>query len=163
MNRRKQSQSGHLFRIPDSDVTIPQFTRHAKEQIGERYGVDLTDVEWMRFGQTLNDPNLTIRLSNDKQACYFMGHWHLLLCAQDGTVITAYPRLAVTDEDKLILIRDKRYRRICHDEFRVGLSSHVDSETLPKEKTIKLSDTEYLSSDFRKTAENLLKKICDTK
>ena len=100
------------------------FPTHARNQLKERYGKDFSDWDLFWFGRTLHDKNKTIRLSDTRQgryfcACYFAKHWFLLLCSSEGTVVTAYPRLDISDEDKLALVRDKRYRQIGDDQFRV--------------------------------------------
>jgi len=140
------------------------FPIHAREQIKERYGVEFTGQQWFAFGQALRNPNLTIRLSAARQggyfcACYFMKHWYLLICAGDGTVRTAYPRLAISDEDKLILMRDERYQRINNDEFRVWRGP---APALPPNgKTVELPAHVELPTDISQSAEKFLDRFCD--
>ena len=140
------------------------FPIHAREQIKERYGEEFTGQEWFAFGQALRNPHLTIRLSEARQggyfcACYFRQHWYLLICSGDSTVRTAYPRSAITDEDKLILMRDERYQRINNDEFRVwrGPAPAMPS----KGRTVELPENVELPADVSQAAEKLLDWFCD--
>jgi hypothetical protein len=140
------------------------FPNHAKEQLKERYGVEFSDAQWVHFGRVLRDPNWTIRLSDAKRggyfcACYFMGHWYLLICASDGTVKTVFPRLSITDEDKLTLMRNDRYRRINNDEFRVWRTPHSTNTemTMPSKKTTgQLPSDEELPTAVSQSAESIL-------
>ena len=148
---------------PFTEYETP-FPAHAREQIRERYGIELTEVQWFSFGQALREPRLTFRLSEAKQggyfcACYFMRHWYLLVCARDGTVRTAYPRLDLTDEDKLVLMHDERYQRINNDEFRVWRGT--EPPMLSKGKTVELPKDVELSTDVSQSAERLLNRFCD--
>ena len=141
------------------------FPNHAKEQLKERYGVEFSDAQWVRFGQVLRDPDWTIRLSDTKQggyycACYFMEHWYLLICANDGTVKTAIPRLDVTDEDKLILMRNDRYLRIDNDEFRAWRTPPTDTVVRSRKKIVKLPDAEELPTCVSQSAESILNRVC---
>jgi|GEM_PF-2563181 len=142
------------------------FPNHAKVQLKERYGVDFSDAEWVHFGRVLRDPNWTIRLSDAKQggyfcACYFMGHWYLLICANDGTVKTAIPRLDITDEDKLTLMRNDRYQQINNDEFRVWRTPPPDAGMAVRSKTVKLPDAEELPTVVSQSAESVLNRLCN--
>jgi len=142
------------------------FPNHAKEQLKERYGVEFSSEEWVYFGRTLRDPNWTIRLSDAKQggyfcACYFMKHWYLLICASDGTVKTVFPRLDITDGDKLTLMRNDRYRRINNDEFRVWRTPQSpDVDMAMQSKTVKLPDDEELPTAVSQSAERILNQFC---
>ena len=145
------------------------FPNHVRDRIRERYGVEFTVAQWYYFGQTLCNPKWTIRLSDADQgghrcACYFMGHWYLLVRTSDGTVTTAYPRLDITDVDKQILMRHDRYRQINHDEFCVWRTLHlaeVAVTMLPREKAVALPEDEELSSDISQLAERFLNQVCD--
>ena len=134
------------------------FPSHAKEQLKERYDVEFSDGEWVNFGQVLRDSNWTIRLSDAKQggyfcACYFLGHWYLLICANDGTVKTVFPRLDISDDDKLILMRNDCYRRINNDEFRVWRTPQPsDTDMRSKVATVKLPDDEELPTGVSQNA-----------
>ena len=152
--KRKSPFTGHDHPFPN----------HAKEQIKERYGVEFSDAEWVRFGRVLRDPNWTIRLSDAKQggyfcACHFMNHWYLLVCASDGTVKTAIPRLDITDEDKLTLMRNDRYQQINNDEFRVWRTPPVD--TAVRSKLVKLPENEELPTVVSQSAESVLNRLCN--
>ena len=140
------------------------FPDHARKQIGERYGVEFTEKQWFYFGRTLDNPNLTIRLSEAGEgchfcACYFMNHWYLLIRTRDGTVKTAYPRLDIADEDKWILARDDRYRRINNDEFRVWRALQLPER--PRKKTIELPDDIELPREVSQSAASFLERFCD--
>ena len=153
--KRKSQIDGHAHPFPS----------HAKEQLKERYDVEFSDSEWVRFGQVLRDPNWTIRLSDAKRggyycASFFMEHWYLLICARDGTVKTAIPRLDVMDEDKLILMRDDRYLRINNDEFRVWRTPPVDTEVRSRKKPVKLPENEELPTCVSQSAESMLNRLC---
>ena len=143
------------------------FPNHAKEQLKERYGVDFSSEEWVRFGRALRAPNWTIRLSDAKQggyfcACYFMNHWYLLVCARDGTVKTAFPRFDVTDEDKLILMRNDRYCQINNDEFRVWRTPQSSEAVVQsRKKTVKLPENEELPTVLSQSAVSVLNRLCD--
>ena len=142
------------------------FPNHAKEQLKERYGVEFSDGEWVNFGRALRDSNWTIRLSDAKRggyfcACYFLEHWYLLICARDGTVKTVFPRLDITDDDKLILMRNDCYRRINNDEFRVWRTPRPpDTDMRSKVATVKLPDDEELSTVVSQSAESILNRLC---
>ena len=141
------------------------FPDHAREQIRERNGIELTKKQWFYFGRTLCNPNWTIRLSDAGQgchfcACYFMEHWYLLVRTKDGTVKTAYPRLDVADEDKQILAHDDRYRRISNDEFRVWRNP-ADPAVPARSKTVELPERVELPTDVSQSAVNFLKQFCD--
>jgi len=148
------------------------FPIHARDQIKARYGVELTGMQWFYFGQALRSSNMTIRLSGTKQgchfrACYFMGHWYLLVCTSDGIVKTAYPCADITEEDKQILRQDARYRRINNDEFRVwGTSPPIDIEPIKRsrEKNVELpKEADELPEDVFQFAESFLNRFCDVK
>ena len=144
------------------------FPNHAKEQLKERYGVEFSDAEWVNFGRALRNPNWTIRLSDAKQggyfcACYFMEHWYLLICARDGTVKTVFPRLDITEEDKLTLMRNDRYRQINNDEFRVWRPPPTDTAMRSRKKTVKLPDDEELPTIVSQSAESILNQVCKKK
>ena len=135
-----------------------------------RYGVELTGKQWFHFGQALCNPNVTIRLSGARQgchfrACYFMEHWYLLVCTSGGTVKTAYPCTDITDEDKLILRQDARYRRINKDEFRVWRTSppmDIEPVKSSRKKSVKLpEDAGELPDDAVRFAESFLNRFCD--
>jgi hypothetical protein len=95
------------------------FTRHARERAQERYGVEFSFEQWVRFGQALQNPAYTIPLPHDRKACYFEGCWYLLGCAENGVVRTTLPRKAITSSEKRILRHNERYRQIDDDAFRV--------------------------------------------
>ena len=142
------------------------FPNHAKEQLKERYNVEFSDAQWVHFGRVLCNPHWTIRLSDAKQggyfcACYFMEHWYLLVCARDGTVKTVFPRLDITDEDKLTLLKNDCYRRINNDEFRVWRTPPTDTGMRPK--TVKLPDDVELPTDVSQSAESVLNQLCNKK
>ena len=154
--KRKSQFTGHATPFPN----------HAQEQLKERYGVEFSDVEWVQFGRVLRDPNWTIRLSDAKQggyfcACYFLKHWYLLICARDGTVKTAIPRLDITDEDKLILMRNDRYQQINNDEFRVWRTPPADTVERSRKKSVKLPENEELPSAVSQSAESMLNRVCE--
>ena len=156
-------QMGTKHKSPFNEHDHP-FPNHAKAQLKERYGVEFSSAEWVHFGQVLSDPNWTIRLSDAKQggyfcACYFMEHWYLLICARDGTVKTVFPRLDITDEDKLTLIRNDRYRQINNDEFRLGQTSQ-SPDTAMRSKTVELPDDEELPTTVSQSAESVLNRLC---
>jgi len=142
------------------------FPIHAREQIQERYGVELTKKQWFYFGRTLCNPNLTIQLSDAGQgchfcACYFMEHWYLLICTRDGTVKTAYPRRDIADADKQILQRDERYRRINRDEFHVWRTPHAEMAVPSKGKPVKLPNEAELPTNVVQSAESFLNQFCE--
>jgi len=89
-----------------------------------------------------------------------MEHWYLLICARDGTVKTVFPRLDITDEDKLILIRNDRYRQIGNDEFRVWRTSQ-STDTVMRSKTVMLPDDEELPPTVSQSAESILNQFCN--
>ena len=158
----KQMAMKHEFPFTEYDHPFPV---HAREQIKERYGVEFSDAEWVYFGQILRDPNWTIRLSDAKQggyfcACYFMEHWYLLICAKDGTVKTVFPRLDITDEDKLTLMRNDCYRRINNDEFRVWRTPQ-SPDTGMRSKTVKLPNDEELPTAVSQSAVSILNQFCN--
>ena len=141
------------------------FPDHAKKQLQERYGVEFVGKQWFDFGRTLCNPNWTIQLSDAGQgryfcACYFMGHWYLLVRARDGTVATAYPRLDITEEDKRMLMRDERYRRINNDEFRVWRNFPETAMPL-RRKAIALPENVELPTEVSQSAESFLERFCD--
>ena len=141
------------------------FPNHAKEQLKKRYGVEFSSTEWVHFGRILRDPNWTIRLSDAKQggyfcACYFMNHWYLLICARDGTVKTVFPRLDITDEDKLNLMRNDRYRQINNDEFRVWRTAQLMA-VRPKGTTVELPGDEELPTVVSQSVEKILNQVCN--
>ena len=140
------------------------FPDHAKRQIQERYGVEFTKKQWFDFGRTSCNPRWTIRLSDAGQgchfcACYFMGHWYLLVRTSDGTVVTAYPRLDIAEEDKLILMHDERYRQINNDEFCVWQT--LQPAMPSKVKTVELPGDVELPTDVSLSAEKFLKQFCN--
>ena len=142
------------------------FPSHAKEQLKERYGVEFSSEEWVHFGRVLRDSNWTIRLSDSKRggyycACYFGGHWYLLICARDGTVKTAIPRLDVTVEDKLTLMRNDRYQQINNDEFRVWRTPPADTVVQSRKKSVKLPENEELPTCVSQSAESMLNRLCN--
>ena len=142
------------------------FTDHAKTQIEKRYGVEFDNEQWRAFGWRLRDSNMTIRLSDTKEGChflasYFIGHWYLLVCTKDGTVKTAYSRTDITDDDKQILMRDKRYRQINDDAFHVWSNSPSKVAMPLRENAVELPDEEELPSDLRESAEHFMKTFCD--
>ena len=141
------------------------FPDHARKQLQERYGVEWTEKQWVSFGRTLRNPNWTIRLSDADHgcyfcACYFMGHWYLLVRARDGTVKTAYPRRDIIEEDKQILKRNERYRQINNDEFRVWRNP-AEQATLFEGKTVELPENIELPTDVSQQAESFLERLCD--
>jgi len=161
-------QMGTKHKPPLNKYDHP-FPSHAKEQLKERYGVELSSAEWIHFGRVLHDPNWTIRLSDAKQggyfcACYFMEHWYLMICARDGTVKTVFQRLDITDEDKLTLMRNDRYRQINNDEFRVWQTSQSpDTGTTmrSKKKTVELPADEALPTVVSQSAVSVLNQVCN--
>ena len=155
MGRKYESQiNGHDHPFPN----------HAKEQLKERYDVEFSTAQWVHFGRVLRDPNWTIRLSDTKRggyycASFFMGHWYLLICANDGTVKTAIPRLDITGEDKLILLRNDRYQQINNDEFRVLRTPPTDTVVRSRKKPVKLPDDVELPTVVSQTAESILNQV----
>jgi hypothetical protein len=95
------------------------FTQHAKERAYERYGVEFSFDQWVRFGQALQNPEYTILLPRHRKACYFEGRWYLLGCAENGVVRTTLPRQALNKTEKQILQSNRLYRWINDDAFRV--------------------------------------------
>jgi hypothetical protein len=98
------------------------FTHHAKERAYERYGVQFSFKQWVRFGQVLQNPAYTIPLTHCRKACYFEGCWYLLGCAENGVVRTTLPRGAITMTEKQILRHNTQYRQINDDAFSIWAS-----------------------------------------
>ena len=136
------------------------FTIHAKERAYERYGVVFSKRQWREFGRTLNHPKYAIRLPGERLACYFLKNWYLLVCEKNGTVMTFLAREDITEEDKLILGNDERYRQINDDAFHVW-SSQSTVAMPSRENAVELPDEEELPLAVSQSAENLLNRFCD--
>ena len=136
------------------------FTIHAKERACERYCVVFSKKQWSEFGRTLDNPKYAVRLPGERLACYFLKNWYLLIREENGTVMTFLVRENITEEDKLVLENDERYRQINDDAFHVWSSQ--SNTTMPSRKNaVELPDDEELPSDVLQSAENLLNKFCD--
>jgi len=90
-----------------------------------------------------------------------MEHWYLLICANDGTIKTAIPRLDISDGDKLTLMRDDCYQRINNDEFRVWRTPPADTVVRSRKKPVKLPENEELPTVVSQSAESILKQFCN--
>ena len=70
----------------------------------------------------------------------------------------------ITDEDKLILMRDERYRLINNDEFRVWRTSQpAEAEVaMPlRGKAVELPDDVELPTDLSQSAGSFLNQFCN--
>ena len=137
------------------------FTIHAKERACERYGIVFTKKQWSEFGRTLDNPKYAVRLSAERLACYFLKNWYLLIREENGTVMTFLARENITEEDKLVLSNDERYRQINDDAFHVWSNMQSMVAMPSRKKSVELPDKEKLSSDASQSAECLLNKICN--
>lgn len=84
---------------------------HARERAFLRYGIILSKRRWKAFSRAVADQRKTIRLSGDRRACRFEGNWYLLVCGRDDSVLTFLPWENLTEQEKILLDGDERYRR----------------------------------------------------
>jgi hypothetical protein len=137
---------------------------HAKERAFERYEIYFTRKKLKEFYQTIQNPKKTIKLDGNRLVCYFLNQWFLFTC-DNGTVSTFLPREALTDNEKIILKNDSRYRQINNDAFHI-LESNLESRRtstlvkpldLPEEVTDDELPPDVLS------AEEQLQNLCDSR
>ena len=148
------------------------FTNHALERIAERYDVRLTKKQQLAFGKILSNPRFTVRLTNNRLACYFERKWYLLVCSQSphpqSSIIAIQTFLRLEDaneDDKLVLRHSDRYIKINDDAFGVLSMSERKSIDRPCKKLIELSELtdSELPHDQIKSADRILKSICTDK
>ena len=155
------------------------FTNHALERIAERYDVRLTKKQQLAFGKIFSNPRFTIKLTNNRLACYFERKWYLLAVStykmptnMESTrteslfIVQTSLRLEdANEDDKLVLRHSEQYRQINNDSFRVMSQSKI-LEPPHREKIVvefPKPDEEDLAHDVIQSADRILKSICTDK
>ncbi len=149
---------------------------HAKERAFERYGVRFSKKRWESFERTVRNPKFAIRLQGERLACYFEKQWFLVICKENGAVLTFLNPEDASEEERQFLRNDERYLRSNNDTFRVlernSASSMGIGDIRPtersKERPVGLPSTlaeNELPPEVLESAEKLMKKLCkdDTK
>lgn len=140
-------------------------SRHAKEQAFQRYGILFTRRMYKDFLRAMRNPKRSIRLDNNRLACYFGGSWYLLVYV-NGQVLTFLPPESLSANDKHRLRYDERYRRTGNDVFQVGAGKFdpptaiTESPELPAGLPDSIPDVE-LPQDILDAAAKLLPRLCD--
>ena len=150
------------------------FTNHALERIAERYDVRLTKKQQLAFGKILSNPRFTIKLINNRLACYFERKWYLLAVStykmptnmETSYVVQTFLRLEdATEDDRLILHHNERYIKINDDAFNVLAISQPKLTDLPYKKLVELPSLteDEVPIDQFQSADHMLKRYCDDK
>ncbi|MGL4941831.1 MAG: hypothetical protein ACRC46_01410 [Thermoguttaceae bacterium] len=142
-------------------------SQHAKERACQRYGVVFSQRQWLAFTKALRNSRLTVRLRDNRWACYFERCWYLVVRTDDGVLLTFLPREDATDDDKAILQHAENYCRINVDAFKVGLTgsttascsaaaTHAHRKKVPlPPKQLADSDNTNVMQDFDQHLKNL--------
>ncbi|MGL6194147.1 MAG: hypothetical protein ACRC2T_04925 [Thermoguttaceae bacterium] len=141
---------------------------HAKIRAFERYGISFSKKRWEAFELAISNPKYSIRLQDERLACYFERQWFLLICNGNGVVLTFLSPEDITDVDKQTLRNDERYRRINNDTFRVlERTCVINTETQeirPKKRSTHLPRTlpeDELPRSVLESAEIIMRKLCE--
>ncbi len=141
---------------------------HAKERAFERYGVRFSKKRWESFERTIRNKKYAIRLHGERLACYFEKRWFLIICRENGAVLTFLSLKDANDEDRQLLKGDERYIQINDDTFSVlernSTLSVKTQDIRLVDRSVDLPSTmlpgDELPQGVLETAENLMKKLC---